>query len=49
VQKAKALALGDPFDEKVPVGPIINERQAANVGHSGPIASVTSPRRRSPI
>src|SRR5260221_11967260 len=31
VRKAKALVVGDPFDEKVQVGPIINERQAANV------------------
>ena len=30
-RKAKALVVGDPFDEKVQVGPIINERQAANV------------------
>src|SRR6202047_4673557 len=31
VRKAKALVVGDPFDEKVQVGPIINEGQAANV------------------
>ena len=31
VRKARALVVGDPFDEKVQVGPIINERQAANV------------------
>jgi benzaldehyde dehydrogenase (NAD) len=31
VRKAKALVVGDPFDERVQVGPIINERQAANV------------------
>src|SRR5258708_36344398 len=31
VRKAKALVVGDPFDDKVQVGPIINERQAANV------------------
>ena len=31
VRKAKALVVGDPFDEKVQLGPIINERQAANV------------------
>jgi len=31
VRKAKALVVGDPFDEKVQVGPIVNERQAANV------------------
>jgi benzaldehyde dehydrogenase (NAD) len=31
VRKAKALVVGDPFDEKVQIGPIINERQAANV------------------
>ena len=31
VRKAKALVVGDPFDEKVQVGPIINERQATNV------------------
>src|SRR5260370_22762146 len=30
-RKAKALVVGDPFDEKVQLGPIINERQAANV------------------
>src|SRR6202045_4809938 len=29
--EAAALVVGDPFDEKVQVGPIINERQAANV------------------
>jgi benzaldehyde dehydrogenase (NAD) len=31
VRKAKALVIGDPFDENVQVGPIVNERQAANV------------------
>ncbi len=31
VRKAKALIVGDPFDEKVQVGPIVNERQARNV------------------
>jgi benzaldehyde dehydrogenase (NAD) len=31
VSKAKALVVGDPFDETVQVGPIVNERQAANV------------------
>jgi benzaldehyde dehydrogenase (NAD) len=31
VRKAKALVVGDPFDEKVQVGPIVNERQARNV------------------
>jgi benzaldehyde dehydrogenase (NAD) len=31
VRKAKALVVGNPFDEKVQVGPIVNERQAANV------------------
>jgi benzaldehyde dehydrogenase (NAD) len=31
VRKAKALVVGDPFAENVQVGPIINERQAANV------------------
>jgi acyl-CoA reductase-like NAD-dependent aldehyde dehydrogenase len=31
VRKAKALVVGDPFDKKVQVGPIIDERQAANV------------------
>jgi benzaldehyde dehydrogenase (NAD) len=31
VGKAKALVVGDPFDEKVQVGPIVNERQAVNV------------------
>src|SRR5260221_3679109 len=31
VRKAKALVVGDPFNEKVQVGPIINERQAANI------------------
>jgi benzaldehyde dehydrogenase (NAD) len=31
VRKAKALVVGDPFDERVQVGPIVNERQAANV------------------
>lgn len=29
-RKAKALVVGNPLDEKVQVGPIINERQAAN-------------------
>ncbi len=31
VKKAKALIVGDPFDPKVQIGPIVNERQAANV------------------
>ena len=31
VRKAKALVVGDPFDPKVQIGPIVNERQAANV------------------
>lgn len=31
IQKARALVVGDPFDEKVQLGPVINERQAANV------------------
>jgi benzaldehyde dehydrogenase (NAD) len=31
VRKANALVVGDPFDDKVQVGPIVNERQAANV------------------
>ncbi|WP_175721205.1 benzaldehyde dehydrogenase [Burkholderia anthina] len=31
VRKAKALVVGDPFDERVQIGPIINEQQAANV------------------
>jgi len=31
VRKAKALVVGNPIDQKVQVGPIINERQAANV------------------
>src|SRR6202158_4164883 len=31
VKKAKALVVGNPLDEKVQVGPIFNERQAANV------------------
>ena len=31
VRKAKALVIGNPLDEKVQVGPIVNERQAANV------------------
>ena len=31
VRRAKALVVGDPFDERVQVGPIVNERQAANV------------------
>src|SRR5260370_21661054 len=31
VRKAKALVIGDPFDERVQVGPIINGRQASNV------------------
>ncbi|WNC94801.1 aldehyde dehydrogenase family protein [Paraburkholderia sp. FT54] len=30
VKKAKALVVGNPLDAKVQVGPIINERQAAN-------------------
>ncbi|NPT56505.1 benzaldehyde dehydrogenase [Paraburkholderia elongata] len=30
-RKAKALIVDDPFDERVQLGPIINERQAANV------------------
>ncbi|SMG49557.1 benzaldehyde dehydrogenase [Paraburkholderia susongensis] len=30
VRKAKALVVGNPLDAKVQVGPIINERQAAN-------------------
>jgi benzaldehyde dehydrogenase (NAD) len=30
-RKAKALNVGDPMDAKVHVGPIVNERQAANV------------------
>jgi benzaldehyde dehydrogenase (NAD) len=29
-RKARALVVGNPLDEKVQVGPIINERQAAN-------------------
>jgi benzaldehyde dehydrogenase (NAD) len=31
VKRAKALVVGNPVDEKVQVGPIVNERQAANV------------------
>jgi benzaldehyde dehydrogenase (NAD) len=31
VKKAKALVVGNPLDEKVQVGPIVSERQAANV------------------
>jgi benzaldehyde dehydrogenase (NAD) len=31
VRKAKALVVGNPLDENVQVGPIVNERQAANV------------------
>ena len=31
VGKAKALKVGDPFQDDVQLGPIINERQAANV------------------
>jgi benzaldehyde dehydrogenase (NAD) len=31
VRKARALIVGDPFDDKVQIGPIINERQAINV------------------
>jgi len=31
VKKAKALIVGNPFDAKVQVGPIVSERQAANV------------------
>jgi benzaldehyde dehydrogenase (NAD) len=31
VKRAKALVVGNPVDEKVQVGPIANERQAANV------------------
>src|SRR5258707_11535259 len=31
LRKANALIVGDPFDEKVQVGPIVNERQARNV------------------
>jgi benzaldehyde dehydrogenase (NAD) len=31
VRKAKALVVGNPLDERVQVGPIVNERQAANV------------------
>jgi benzaldehyde dehydrogenase (NAD) len=30
-RKARALIVGDPMDERVQVGPIVNERQAANV------------------
>ena len=30
-RKAEALIVGNPFDEKVQVGPIVNERQAVNV------------------
>ena len=31
VRKAKALVVGNPMDDKVQIGPIVNERQAANV------------------
>jgi benzaldehyde dehydrogenase (NAD) len=31
VKKAEALVVGNPLDEKVQVGPVVNERQAANV------------------
>jgi benzaldehyde dehydrogenase (NAD) len=31
VRKAKALVVGNPIDEKVQIGPIVNERQAKNV------------------
>jgi benzaldehyde dehydrogenase (NAD) len=31
VRKAKALVVGNPFDETVQVGPVVNERQAANI------------------
>jgi benzaldehyde dehydrogenase (NAD) len=31
VRKAKALDAGDPFDEKVQVGPIVNERQVERI------------------
>src|ERR1700693_3898710 len=31
VKKAKALVVGNPRDDKVQGGPIVNERQAANV------------------
>lgn len=31
VRKAKALIVGNPLDEKVQVGPIINERQVLNI------------------
>src|SRR4030088_2491491 len=31
VKKAKALVVGNPLDEKVQIGPIVSERQAANV------------------
>jgi benzaldehyde dehydrogenase (NAD) len=31
VSKAKALVIGNPVDERVQVGPIVNERQATNV------------------
>ncbi|MEW6339446.1 MAG: benzaldehyde dehydrogenase [Paraburkholderia sp.] len=31
VRKAKALVVGNPFDDRVQIGPIINERQAVNV------------------
>lgn len=31
VKKAKALVVGNPLDDKVQVGPIVSERQAANV------------------
>jgi benzaldehyde dehydrogenase (NAD) len=31
MKKAKALVVGNPLDERVQVGPIVNDRQAANV------------------
>src|SRR5882762_589173 len=31
VRRAKALVVGNPLDEKVQIGPIVSERQAANV------------------
>jgi benzaldehyde dehydrogenase (NAD) len=31
VEHAEAIVVGNPFEEKVQVGPIVNERQAANV------------------
>jgi acyl-CoA reductase-like NAD-dependent aldehyde dehydrogenase len=36
VRKAESLVVGDPFDERVQVGPIVNERQAANVDRIDP-------------